>query len=434
MVGLFASFGMNFIDTVMAGRLPDREVALAGMAVGGALWSAMLTMTIGMLMALQPMVAQLDGARLPQRAGEMLRQAFWIALALMVPFTSVLLSGGLLLRALDIDPAIIPTAVEYLGALAWGAPAMCLVLLLRYFSEGAGNTRSTMHIGLLGVALNIPLNWVLMFGHLGMPAMGARGCGLATAIVIWIQLAALVVYIRKHAHFRAFKPFARWDRPESKVIRQLLLIGVPIAMTISIESSMFVGAALMIGRLGTTPAAGHLIAVNFAALLFMVPLGLSSAITTRVGNALGRGDPVAARYAGMIGMLIVVGTQTVSASLMLTFPNEIVALYTSDPAIAAVAVSLMFYAAVFQFPDGIQICSAGALRGYRDTVMPAFYNLVAYWLVGLTLGYHLMFARGMGAAGMWVGMLTGLSVGAVLLFSRLWRRSRRLAEEHHGLT
>ena len=105
-----------------------------------------------------------------------------------------------------------------------------------------------------------------------------------------------------------------------------------------------------------------------------------------------------------------------------------------DPAIAAVAVSLMFYAAVFQFPDGIQICSAGALRGYRDTVMPAFYNLVAYWLVGLTLGYHLMFARGMGAAGMWVGMLTGLSVGAVLLFSRLWRRSRRLAEEHHGLT
>ena len=428
-VGLVSSFGMNFVDTVMAGRLPQKDVALAALAIGGAVWSAILMFVLGTLMALQPTVAQLDGAGLQTRAGEALRQAWWIALALAVVFAALMASGEPLLHVMSIDPVIIPTAVDYMQAMAWGAPAMTLVFLLRFFSEGSGHTRPTMYIGLLGIALNVPLNWIFMFGNLGMPAMGARGCGYATAIIIWLQVFALVLYVRSHHHFRDFRPFERWDAPDRRVIAHLLKIGLPIALTIFVEGSLFVAAALLIGRLGAVPAAGHLVAVNFAALLFMIPLGLASAITTRTGNALGRGDPAAARYAGMIGMFIVLFTQTVSACVMVTFPGLVVGLYTSDPVIASVAVSLLWYAALFQFPDGIQVCAPGALRGCKDTLAPAFYNMISDWLIGLSVGYYLTFEQAMGPAGMWIGMISGLTSGAVLLFGRFWARSAQTIRE-----
>ena len=193
----------------------------------------------------------------------------------------------------------------------------------------------------------------------------------------------------------------------------------------SVPCTRIVGAAILIGRLGPVPTAGHLVAINFSALLFMIPLGLASAVTTRVGNAIGRGDPHAARYAGMIGLFIVLCTQSFSASVMILFPEWVVSIYTNDPAIAAVAVSLLFYAAIFQFPDGIQICSSGALRGLKDTVAPMVYNIISYWLIGMLLGYHLTFAKGLGPSGLWMGMIAGLSTGAVLMSSRFLRSSAR---------
>lgn len=429
MIGLIASFGMNFVDTVMAGRLPEKDIALAALAIGGALWSAMLMFTIGTLMALQPTVAQLDGAGQRPAAGAIARQAFWIAAVLAVPFVILMTNGGRVLRILEIDARIIPTAVEYLGALSWGAPAMCMVFLLRFFSEGTGHTRPTMYIGLLGVVLNIPFNWILMFGKLGFPALGARGCGYATSVIIWLQVLLLLGYVRSHRHFDEFKLFARWDWPQREKIAELLRIGLPIAVTIFVEGSLFVAAALLIGRLGPVPTAGHLVAINFSALVFMIPLGLASAVTTRVGNAIGRGEPDAARYAGFIGLFIVLCSQSVSAAVMVLFPALVVGLYTNDPQIASMAISLLFFAAIFQFPDGIQICSAGALRGLKDTLMPMFYNIVSYWLVGLLLGYHLTFTREMGPAGMWIGMIAGLSVGAILMFTRFLRSSARMVRQ-----
>jgi MATE family multidrug resistance protein len=183
-------------------------------------------------------------------------------------------------------------------------------------------------------------------------------------------------------------------------------------------------ASLLIGRLGPTPTASHLIAINFSALVFMIPLGLGSAVTTRVGNALGRQDPEGARHAGLVGGAIVLGTQTLSATLMLTFPMAIVAIYTNDATIAALAVSLLGLAAIFQLPDGIQICMAGILRGYKDTFVPMLVNILSYWIVGLSLGYWLTFERALGPAGMWWGMIAGLTVGAVLLTARFLWRSR----------
>jgi MATE family multidrug resistance protein len=426
MIGLVASFGMNFVDTVMAGRLAQKDVALAALATGGAVWSAMLMFTIGVLMALQPTVAQLDGAGRKVEAGAAARQALWLAVGLSVPYYVLMSQGGAVLSAMGVEASIVPVADGYMKAIAWGAPGMCLVFLLRFFSEGTGHTKPTMYIGLLGVILNIPLNWVLMFGKLGMPALGARGCGYATSIVIWMQVLLLLAYIRSHRHFDGFDVFSRWDWPERERIMELLRIGLPIAVTIFVEGSLFVGAAILIGRLGPVPTAGHLVAINFSALLFMVPLGLASAVTTRVGNAIGRGEPQAARYAGLVGLFIVLCTQSISASIMILLPGLVVGIYTNDPAIAAVAISLLYYAAIFQFPDGIQICSAGALRGLKDTMVPMAYNIFSYWLVGMSLGYYLTFARGLGPAGMWMGMIAGLTAGALLMSTRFLGSSARL--------
>ncbi len=265
-----------------------------------------------------------------------------------------------------------------------------------------------------------------MFGKFGLPALGAKGCGYATSIVIWLQVLLLLAYIRNHRHFQGYDVFSRWDWPEFKRIRELLRIGLPIAVTIFVEGSLFVGAAILIGRLGPVPTAGHLVAINFSALVFMIPLGMSSAVTTRVGNAIGRGDPAAARYAGIVGLFIVMCTQTFSASIMIFFPEWAVSIYTDDAAIATVAVTLLFYAAIFQFPDGFQICSAGALRGLKDTKMPMVYNIISYWLIGMTLGYYLTFERALGPSGMWMGMIVGLTAGAVLMTARFARRSAAL--------
>ncbi len=427
MVGMVASFGMNFVDTVMAGRLPQKEIALAAIATGGAIWSAMLMFVIGLMMAIQPVVAHLDGAASRPQAGATVRQGFWLALAVAIPYVVVLLFGKVILQSAGVDASIVPTAVAYLRALAWGAPAMCVLLLLRFFSEGTGHTRPTMYIGLLGILLNIPLNYILMFGKLGLPALGARGIGYATSIVISLQLIVMFNYVRSHGHFRDYELFRGWNRPQWAPIAQLLKIGLPIGTGIFVEGSLFVGAALLIARLGPIPAAAHLVAINYSSLMFMVPLGLASAVTTRVGNALGRGDPQAARYAGLIGLLIVLLTQTLSASSMLLFPEFIVGIYTDDAAITSIAVGLLFFSAIFQYADGIQICAAGALRGLKDTLVPMFINIVSYLLIGLSVGYYLTFNRAMGPAGMWIGMIVGLSFGAVLLLSRFLVMSNRLA-------
>jgi len=425
-VGLVAGFSMNFVDTLMAGRLPNKEIALAAIATGGALWSAFLMFVIGLMMAVQPVVAQLDGAAERNEAGAAVRQGFWIALLVAVPFVLLLLHGDSVLRWIAVDVTIIPTSTAYLHALAWGAPAMCMVFLLRFFSEGSGYTRPTMYIGLLGVVLNVPLNYVLMFGKLGLPALGAEGIGFATSIVIWTQLAIMFSLVRWHPHYTEFGLFERWDWPRRVAIVKLVNIGLPIAMGIFVEGGLFVAAALLIARLGPLPTSAHLIAINYAALMFMVPLGLASAMTTRVGNALGRGQPEAARYAALIGFSILLVTQTLSASSMLFLPGYIVRMYTDDAAITSIAVSLLLYAAIFQYADGIQVCSAGALRGYKDTLVPMFINIVSYMVVGLSVGYHLTFDRMMGPAGMWIGMIVGLSFGAVLLFGRFLIKSRRL--------
>lgn len=425
-IGQLTSFGMNFVDTIMAGRLG--RVDLGAIAIGSSVWAAGLLFVLGVLMSVSPAVSQLDGAGRRLQAGEMTRQALWIALAISILLILVARNSGWVMTALEVEPSVAALALGYLEAMSWGAPALTMMFVLRFFSEGAGYTRPTMYIGILGILFNVPLNYVLMFGRLGFEPMGAVGCGWATALVFWLQFIALALYIRYRRQYAEFKLYQGFSRPSAREIGGLLRVGLPIGVTIFFEGSLFVSAALLIGTLGALPIAAHQVAINFASMAFMVPLGMAGAITVRVGNAIGRGDPQGARLAGLVGIGLAVLFAVVSASLMFFLPEWIARMYTSEREVIELAASLLMLAAIFQVSDGLQVASAGALRGYKDTRRPMIYSVFSYWAIGLATGYWLTFEREWGASGMWVGMIAGLSVAAVLLGTRFLRLSRARQE------
>jgi len=284
-----------------------------------------------------------------------------------------------------------------------------------------------MYFGLLGLMLLFPIGGTLMYGGFGLPALGAQGSGLATALVLWLQFFALLSWVLLRPQYRPLRLFARFDAPRPEVLAELLHVGVPMGVSLLMEAGLFVAVALVIGTLGETVVASHQVALNVATVAFMLPLGLAMAITVRVGLAAGRGDEDGVRYAGFVGIGLTLATQLVSSLAMLLAPQAIASLYTR----VALAAQLLVLAGVFQFSDGIQVAANGALRGLKDTRVPMLVTLFAYWAIGMPVGAWLAFRAGFGARGMWMGLIAGLTAAALLLFLRFrglaasgrWRRA-----------
>ena len=418
--GQLAAVGMGAVDAVLAGHF-SAEV-LGAVAVGVSLWSLAVVCAIGLNLALPPSVSQLVGAGRLAEVGPLFRQALGLAgSAGLLLFVLVYWVAPLLVRQLHVDPRLWPQVTAFLHAIAFGAPAIACYFTLRGVSDGLGHTRPTMYFGLLGLSLLGPLDWVLMYGKLGLPALGAQGSGMATAIILWAELAAFVLYMRRSRAYRGLHLLGRLERPDWHQLAMLLRLGLPMTFSLLMESSLFVAAALAIGRLGADVVASHQIALNVASVTFMLPLGLAMAITVRVGFARGREDARAVRYAGGIGIALTLLTQSLSTALMLGFPHLIAALYSHNGRVVALASQLLVLAGVFQFSDGIQAASAGALRGLKYTRAPMAITVFAYWLVGFPLGLYLGFNEDLGARGIWMGLIAGLSVAAALLLSRfIW--------------
>ncbi|MGA9334160.1 MAG: MATE family efflux transporter, partial [Rudaea sp.] len=388
-------------------------------------WSLVIVAAIGVMLALPPTVAQLAGAGNDVRIGAVFRQALWLAFILGVILFFGVRHASPLLRAIGIDTAIIADTQKFLHAISWGAPALTGYFALRGLSEGLGLTRPTMYFGFLGLVVLVPIGYVLMYGGFGWPAHGAQGSGMATAIVLWLQLAAFSAYLALRRHYRPYQLFAHFARPHWGEILELLRLGVPMGVSVLMEAGLFVATALLIGSLGTDAIASHQIAINVASVTFMLPLGVAMATTVRVGRAVGRRDHDGVRYAGFIGIATSLITQALSSVLMAVFPHWIAGLYTDDAKVAALAAQLLLLAAVFQFSDGIQVTANGALRGLKDTTVPMIFTALAYWGIGMPVGYWLAFHARAGVRGMWVGLIVGLSVAAVLLFLRFFRQARR---------
>lgn len=423
-LGQLAGVLMTFVDTVMSGRLSAE--ALASVAAGAAIWHTFMLAGMGILLAVSPSVAQLDGAGQQDKVGPLVRQALWISLGLTILTIGVYFASAPLLQALKIDPSLHPTILGYLRALLWGAPAMYAFFALRFLCEGMEISKPVMYFGFVGLAVNVVANYGLIYGHWGLPALGAVGCGYATSAVWTTELIGLVLYIRRHPKLRSLSVFDDFEWPRVEPIRELLLLGVPIGFSFFVEVSMFAGVALLMGSISATAVAGHQIAINVASTTFMVPLGISLATTVRVGQARGRGDSAGVRLSGWTGMQLALAINVVSAAVLMTFPGPIARIYTTDDAVIAIAVQLLILAAVFQLSDGLQVSAAGALRGIKDTRGPMVVTVVAYWLIGLPAGYWLCFHRGLGPPGLWYGIIGGLTVAGVLLAARFQRLTRSL--------
>ncbi|GIX35019.1 MAG: putative multidrug resistance protein NorM [Lysobacteraceae bacterium] len=423
-LGQLAAVGMNVIDSLLAGR--HGAVTLAAVAVGSAIWSVVMMLLLGVLMALPPMVSQLDGAGRRDRIGPLFRQALWLAGLLSAALLVALRFTPAMLAALGIDPAVRPGAQAFLGALAFGTPALALHLCCRYLSEGVGRTRPTMVIGLAGLVLLAPLGYALMHGGLGIPAMGAAGLGAATAVVLWLQAAAYLFWLHRGPAYADLGLTARLEPPDPVLLGQILRLGVPLGIAVLMEGLLFVAAAVVIGGMGEVAAAAHQIAVNLASVLFMVPLGVAMATTVRVGFAAGAGDVSGVRRACRAGFAITLCTQLAAAALLVGAGRGLAGLYSGEGAVVAAAMPLLQLAAAFQLSDGFQVAAAGALRGLKDTRMLMLLTALAYWGVGMPAGTALAFLAGWGAAGMWAGLVLGLTVAALLLGARLWRLLARL--------
>ena len=427
MIAQLANTAMGFVDTVMSGRVSPHD--LAAVALGNSIWVPVFLLTTGVVLATTPNVAKRFGAGQHEQIGPLVRQALWMGLGVGCLAAVMMWNAEPLLHLLDVEQALIAPSMAYLRAVACGFPAVALYQVLRCYSDGLGHTRPSMVIGVLGLLLNIPLNYIFIYGKLGVPAMGGVGCGWATGLVMLFMFLAMLFWVRRAEYYQASRLFERFDLPAWPELSRLLAVGVPIGIAVFAEASIFSVIALLIGALGATVVAGHQIALNFTSLIFMVPLSLGMAITVRIGQALGRDAPRDARFVAGLGIAAGLFYACFSAGLMLLFSEQIARIYTTDPAVIRVAASLFFYAALFQFSDVVQVTAAGALRGYQDTRMTMVFTLFAYWGIGLPLGYLLglteTLGEASGPAGLWQGLIAGLSCAAILLSVRLARSARK---------
>jgi MATE family multidrug resistance protein len=427
MIGQLAYTAMGFVDAVMAGSVGPRD--LAAVALGNSIWVPIYLFMTGTLLATTPKVAQRFGAGQTTEIGALARQALWLALAVGLIASTVLLNAEPVLHLMKVDPVLIEPCMQYLRGIACGLPATALFYVLRCFSDGLGRTRPSMVLGLCGLALNIPLNTIFIYGHFGVPAMGGVGCGWATAIVMWSIMLGMAGWVARARLYKASQVFSHFEWPQRAQIKRLLDVGLPIGIAVFAESSIFAVIALLIGSLGANVVAGHQIALNISSLVFMIPLSLGMAVTVRVGQALGRNAPRDARFTAGVGMATALVYACISCSAMMLLRHQAAAIYTADPLVIQMAASLIVFSAIFQFSDAIQVTAAGALRGYQDTRMTMILTLFAYWGIGLPVGYTLgltsMFGPPSGPSGLWQGLIVGLTCAAVMLSVRLTGSARK---------
>lgn len=422
-VNNLAIAGMQFADAVMAGRLGAKS--LASVAVGASVWFLGFTLMLGLMMAISPIAARHFGAGNPGLIGRYTRHGLWLALVLGLSlYVLAKQFAGPALTSIGVDAGFRDTTVAYVHAIMLGAPAICGFLAFRFTTEGIGHTRPIMYTSIFALVSNVFLNWVLMFGNLGAPALGAVGAGYASAITMWLIFFMLGAYLWLHPYYKPLDIFTRFYRLRPEVIREIVALGWPISITITAEAGLFGAVSILMGTRGAEITAAHQVALNFASTMFMVPLAVSSATTIRIGHALGAARIRAARFSGIVGITLCGAFMAASATFLLVFRDAVVNLYTNDPAVQQIAISLLLMAAAFQIADGVQVGAAGALRGYKDTRVPMAINMIAYWVLAFPLAYMAAVVWVSPASYVWGGFVVGLSVAAVLLSLRYNRVSK----------
>lgn len=421
LVAQVAQVAMSFVDTVMAGQVSALD--LAAVSVASSFWLPIILLVQGVIMALTPIVSQLSGARKHDQIRPAVHQGFWLALLVIpLPMLALYVSPKALVL-MEVEPALAAKTAAFLHAIMWGLPAFTLFQVLRNFSEGLSHTIPTMVIGFVGLAVNIPANWIFIHGLLGMPKLGGVGCGVATAIVLWAMLLAMICYLYFSRLFKEYALFSQLARPNGSRIWRIFRLGFPIAMAIFCEVTLFTVVALLLAPLGAETVASHQVALNFSSLVFMLPLSIGVAVTIRVGHNIGEGDPAQAQRAARTGLVLGLTAAATTALLTALLRHQIADVYSDDPLVLTLAASLLLLAAIYQLSDSVQVIAAAALRGYKDTQAIFYITLVAYWGMGLPAGVLLgmtdVVVPRMGPQGFWIGFIVGLTAAALMLSLRL---------------
>ena len=420
---------MGFVDIAMAGRVSATD--LAAVAVANSIWLPLILTIYGLIMALTAIVSQLAGAKKYQDIVQQTYQTAWIALLLgLFLIVAYYILRPLLAPLILLDVSLEVLMFDYLGYVVWGAPGYCLYLVLRNYSEGLSFTKPTMVISIIGLLVNIPANYVFIYGKLGVEALGGAGCGLATAIVYWSMFAGMLIYCFYSKNLSKSNLFTQWYWPVLKSIRAILTQGFPIALSLLFEVSLFSVVAVILVPFGAQTVASHQVALNFTGLVFMVPLSIAMATTIKVGFAVGNKNIQQAKDYTFYAILLGLGLACFTALITIVFRNQIASIYSTENAVIELAASLMLLASIYQFSDTIQVVSAGALRGYKDTKSILYITFVSYWLIGLSVGLVLgvtdWLMPNIGPYGFWIGFIVGLTTAAFLLAWRLIIVQRRM--------
>ncbi|GMM87142.1 MATE family efflux transporter [Vibrio fortis] len=421
LIASVAQTGMGFVDTVMAGGVS--AIDMAAVSIAASIWLPSILFGVGLLMALVPVVAQLNGSGRQEKISFEIQQGAVMALLISIPIVGVLFQTQGILNLMDVEPLMAAKTNGYMHAVMYAVPAFLLFQTLRSFTDGMSLTKPAMVIGFIGLLLNIPLNWMFVYGKLGAPALGGVGCGVATAIVYWVMFALLLGYVMTSKRLAKINLFGQFHKPQLKAQVRLFKLGFPVAAALFFEVTLFAVVALLVAPLGPMIVAAHQVAINFSSLVFMLPMSVGAAVSIRVGHKLGENNTEGAKIATHVGILVGLAMSLATAFITVVFREQIALLYTENQAVITIAMQLLLFAAVYQCTDAIQVIAAGALRGYKD--MRSIFNrtFIAYWILGLPLGYILgmtdWIVEPMGAHGFWTGFIVGLSSAALLLGLRL---------------
>ncbi|MDQ6618302.1 MAG: MATE family efflux transporter [Pseudomonadota bacterium] len=410
------------IDTIMAGQFATADLAAVG--IGASIYFSVFVALMGVLLAVSPTVSQLLGAKRYDEIGEQVRQAMWLALGLALLSVLVYRYPEPLLAMSQTSPDVASKVRSYLAIAAWGAPAGLAFRLFASYTTAVSLPRVMMALNLLGLTLKVPLNWMLVFGHAGSPAMGAAGCALSTTIVNWIICILAWVWCASSAQYKSHHVFSRWSWPRWIDQRRLVALGIPIGMTFLVDVTAFTFMALFIARLGAVNSAAHQIAANVAAVMYMLPLAMGNAVGVLVGQAIGGRKFALARSTGITGIALSVALAAASGGLLVAGSEAVAAFYSSDSAVREVATTLLIFVAGYHVFDALQAVTVSALRGYKRTVMPLLINIAGLWGVGLLGGYVIalttrfdLSAIGanvpLGVPGFWVAAIVGMFIAGV---------------------
>ncbi|MBT4521809.1 MAG: MATE family efflux transporter [Halieaceae bacterium] len=422
LIAQLAQMGTGVVDTIMAGHYGAMD--LAAIAIGYNVWLPVYLFIVGVMFATTAIVAQDWGARRLQRIRDFLPQSLWLAVVLGLIAGPLCYFSDLMLGWLDLEAQTRSKSLAYLQATAFGMPAAAVFQALRCHTQGIGIVRPFAIASVIGFCANVPLNYAFIYGKWGAPELGAAGCGWATAISMWLGPVLIVFYMTRAKALKPYLPALQFVKPHYPTLREILHVGLPIGLTFFLEVAVFSIIGLLIATLGNTAMASHQIAFNVWDVLYIPLISIGSAMTTRIGHAIGARDKEAVTISVICGTTITVLLGIASMLLILAIPGQIIRAYTDDTAIYAMALTLVRLGSLFIVLDAVQVASSFGLRAFKDTRFPFVVMCIAYWLITLPLGYWLGIVVAQnpldGAVGFWKSMIVGITVTSILVARRLY--------------